>query len=368
MDDARRFAKRRQPKMIFDFIDGAAGREVGLQWNEEALRKVKLQSRVLRNVQDRSLKKSFLGQDWGLPFGVAPMGMCDLSWPHADRLLSEEAVKRGFPHCLSTAASTSLEDSFETAGTNAWFQLYVGPTEDVAWEMVERAAAAGYETLVFTVDVPVLSRRVRDLRNGFEVPFKIGFKQFVDFATHPRWSIASLLAGPPKPMNFDTLKSGGGFVRGASRAGADWQFLERLRKFWKGNLVVKGVLSAEDAVAIKNAGADAVYVSNHGGRQLDAALAAIDTLPAIRAAVGPDFPLMMDSGVRSGEDIVKALAKGADFVMLGRPFLFALGADGKRGLQTLLDLLEEEVSVVLAQIGLISVEDVNEGNLAKEYE
>lgn len=359
-------ARRRLPRMMYDFIHGGAGQEVGIDWNEQALKKVKLQSRVLRNVQERSLTKQLLGKAWGVPFGVAPMGMCNLTWPHADKMLSEQAVQRGFPHGLSTAASTTLEKSFELAGQNAWFQLYVGPTEDEAWEMVERAAAVGYETLIFTVDVPVLSRRVRDLKNGFQVPFKIGPKQFIDFATHPRWAISSLMAGSPKPMNFETSKSGRGFVRGASRAGADWDFLTKLREVWKGTLIVKGILSGEDALAIKEAGADAIYVSNHGGRQLDAAQAAIDALPLVRQAVGPGFPLLMDSGVRSGEDIVKAMALGADFVMMGRPFLYAIGADGARGLDSFLDLMEEEISVVLAQIGLTSIEDVNQDNLARE--
>jgi isopentenyl diphosphate isomerase/L-lactate dehydrogenase-like FMN-dependent dehydrogenase len=359
-------AKRRMPKMMFDFVDGAAGRELGVELNQSALKAVQLQPRVLRNVQDRTIETTLLGKKWRRPFGIAPMGMCDLTWPRADEMLSKEAIERGFPHCLSTAASTSLEDSFSVAGTNAWFQLYVGPTEDVAWEMIERAERAGYDTLVFTVDVPVLSRRVRDLKNGFHVPFQIGLKQFIDFALHPRWSVSSLFAGVPSPKNFDTLKSGGGFVRGASRAGADWDFLAKLRDRWRGRLLVKGVMSAEDALEIKKAGVDGIYVSNHGGRQLDAAPAAINALPTIRAAVGADYPLIFDSGIRSGEDVVKALALGANFVMLGRLVLYAMGADGARGLSTILDIIEEDISVTLAQIGLTDIQDVSPTNLANQ--
>ena len=318
MEDARALARRRMPRMMFDFVDGATGREAGERLNRSAIQQVRLLPRILVDIEDRSLGKSFLGRDMGLPFGIAPMGMCALAWPGADRMLAAEAVRREIPLCLSTAASTSLEDMQALAGGRAWFQLYVLHSQDFAFEMADRAAAAGYEVLVLTVDVPVVSRRVRDLRNGFQVPFRFGPKQVLDFACHPRWSLATLAHGVPKSANFDTAEGGPAFVRGASRGGADWAFLDRLRKRWTGKLVVKGVLSPAEAVRIKDAGADAVYVSNHGGRQLDGAPAAIHALPQVRAAVGADYPLIFDSGIRSGEDIVKALALGADFVMLGR--------------------------------------------------
>jgi L-lactate dehydrogenase (cytochrome) len=250
------------------------------------------------------------------------------------------------------------------AGGRAWFQLYLLRSPDFAMELADRAAAAGYEVLVLTVDVPVVSRRIRDLRNGFLVPFRFGPKQVLDFARHPRWSMATLYHGAPRSMNFDTAEGGPGFVRGASRGSADWAFLDQLRKRWTGKLVVKGVLSPADAVRIKEAGADAVYVSNHGGRQLDSAPAAIHALPQVRAAVGADYPLIFDSGLRGGEDIVKALASGADFVMLGRAFLYAIGAEGARGLAALIDVLADEISVTLAQIGRRRIEDVDGAVLA----
>ena len=243
----------------------------------------------------------------------------------------------------------------EWAGDRAWFQLYYGQSEESTLDAVERAAGAGYDTLVLTADVPQVSRRVRDQRNGFNVPFRLTPTSFLDFAIHPRWSLSTLAAGIPSPKNFS---KGDRFVRGASRAGADWNFLARLRSTWKGKLIVKGITCARDAVRVRDAGADAVYVSNHGGRQLDSAPAAIDLLPRIRAALGPDMPLLFDSGVRSGEDVVKALALGADFVMLGRPVLFALGAGGANGLSTLLDCFVQDTDVAIAQLGVSSVAEL----------
>ncbi len=287
------------------------------------------------------------------------MGMCNLAWPHADRAIAEAASMFNIPVCLSSAASSSIEDMRSWAGENAWFQLYVGGPVEQAFEMVERAHAAGYRNLILTVDVPEVSRRVRDLRNGFSMPFRIGPKLFLDFATHPRWSLSTLWYGAPKPENFAADKNGTRFDRSASRAGADWEFLDRLRAKWHGNLIVKGVTSAPDAMRIKAAGVDAIYVSNHGGRQLDSAPAAIDLLPAIRKAIGSNYPLLFDSGIRNGEDIVKALAMGADFVMIGRPALYALGADGIKGLNALIKILADDASLTLAQTGLNDISAVS---------
>lgn len=345
--------------MMFDFVDGAAGREFGVHMNHKALSDIRLQPRVLVDVADRSLNTRLLGRDLDLPFGIAPMGMCNLTWPDADRMLAAEAGRRNIPLCLSCAASSTMESMLDITDGKAWFQLYVVNDTDSAMQMVTRAERAGYEVLVLTVDVPQVSRRVRDLKNGFQVPFKFGPKQVLDFACHPEWSLRTLVRGVPRTVNFETEDQTGGFARDASRAGATWNFLHELRRHWRGKLVVKGVLSAEDAVRIRDAGADAIYVSNHGGRQLDSAPPAILALPLIRAAVGPDFPLIFDSGVRSGEDVVKALALGADFVMLGRPVLYAIGADGERGLTTLFDMFVSDIDVTLAQIGMRTVGDVD---------
>jgi len=362
-DEARALARRRLPRLVFDYIDGAAGKEHAAARNLEALDARQLMPRVLAPAEQCSLKKTFLGQTLALPFGIAPMGMCNLAWPGADQLLAAEAVRRGMPHGVSTAASSTLEAMAEQAGALAWFQLYVTGTLEAAWGLVDRAKAAGYQVLILTVDVPRVAPRPRDVRNGFTMPFHIGPRQFMDFALHPHWSLASLFHGMPRPANFDNAPGGKGFDRHASRAGANWAFLDELRRRWDGQLIVKGVLSPDDAKRIQAAGADAIYVSNHGGRQLDSAPPAITALARVRAAVGPDFPLVFDSGVRSGEDILKAMACGADLVMLGRPLLYALGADGARGLASLLDALVTELGVAMAQLGLADLSDIRASHL-----
>lgn len=353
--------------MMFEFVDGATGSEIAERRNREALAAIDLASRVLVDVEQLSTTTTLFGREYGVPFGIAPTGMCNLIWPGADQALSHEAKARRLPHCVSTAASTALQETARLNDGGAWFQLYAGSDEETTEEFLARAETAGYEVLVFTADTPRLSRRVRDIRNGFQVPFRTGVKEFIDFATHPHWSIATLLAGTPKPMNFATSKVQKKFVRDDSRGGADWTFLDRLRARWKGKLVVKGVMSVDDAVRIRDAGADAVYVSNHGGRQLDSAPPAIEALPKIRTAVGPDFPLIFDSGVRSADDMVRALALGANFVMLGRPSLYALGADGHRGLATLMDTLEDDLKAVMAQIGVTSIAQINTSVLSGQW-
>ncbi len=365
-DDAMRLARRRMPRIMYDFVAGATGRELGQQLNQQAIQQLRLQPRVLVNVENRRLTHEVLGQTYDRPFGIAPMGMCNLAWPQADRMLAATALQQNIPLCLSAAASTRIEDMAQMTEGKAWFQLYVYTSENQqsAFALVDRAQHAGYETLVLTVDVPQVSQRVRDLRNGLTFPFHIGPKQFLDFAMHPHWSLASLQAGIPRPENFLDEQGNDLFDRQASRGGCDWDFLTALRARWRGKLIVKGVLHTADAQAIKAAGADAIYVSNHGGRQLDSAPPAIMALPAIRQAVGADFPLLFDSGIRSGEDIVKALALGADFVLLGRPWLYAAGAAGQAGLARLTAILTQEINVVMAQLGLRRIADITEQSVA----
>ena len=359
-------AKGKLPSMMFDFIDGGTGCETAQLRNLEALNQVPLVSRVLRNVEDISSKTSFLGTQYDLPFGIAPMGMCNLISPYADTSLSREAAKRIIPHCVSTAASTTMEQSQIDANGCAWFQLYAGSNNEMTFEMVKRAEASGYDHLVFTVDTPRHSRRTRDIENGFSVPLKIGPKQFFDFAIHPSWSMRMLRSGAPKPMNYETSSSGESFVRSDSRGASDWSFLDQLRAMWKGKLIVKGINCVEDAQMVKDAGCDAVYVSNHGGRQLDSSSPAIKSLPGIRKALGQSFPIIFDSGIRCADDIVRALALGANFVLIGRPMLFALGAGGSQGLSIFLDRLEEDLKSVMAQIGVTDIQSINTHCIAKD--
>ncbi|MGI9419707.1 MAG: alpha-hydroxy acid oxidase [Geminicoccaceae bacterium] len=358
IEDAIACARKRLPRLIFDFVDGGADREVAVRRNAEALQRIELQPRVLGDVAERSLSTTILGKHFAVPFGIAPMGMCNVVDPEADRFIAEASATVDMPIGLSTAASTSIEDMAALGGERAWFQLYVTGAVEQAFSLVERARQAGCETLILTGDVPEVSRRVRDLRNGFQMPFRIGPSQAIDFALHPAWTFRMWRAGAPSPANFVTGKDKNSFDRGASRAGANWGFLERLRELWPKRLVLKGVMSADDAIRAQHLGVDAVWVSNHGGRQLDSAPAPITVLPKIRAAVGSGFPLIYDGGIRHGDDVVRARALGADFVMLGRPILFAIGADRGEGLQRYLDILKQEISLVLAQIGRRSLDEV----------
>ena len=355
--DARALAAQRLPRLIYDFIDGAAGEELGLASNISDLQRVRLQPRSLAEVNSISLTTSFLGQDWDVPFGIAPMGMCDLAWPGTDRALAALSQRHNLPLGVSTASSTPLEELLRLSGGRAWFQLYVtGSTQD-AMALSSRAAKAGYDTLILTVDVPRLGKRPRDVRNGFATPFRMTARHFVDFATHPHWSLNTLASGLPTMANFSGANAKG-YDRNAPRTGANWSFLQQLRAAWRGKLIIKGVLSAEDAVRMKAEGVDAICVSNHGGRQLDSAPSAIAVLPAIRQAVGPAFPLLFDSGIRTGDDIVKARALGADMVLVGRPFLYALAAVGPAGAERMYSCFTGEIETALAQIGIATVSAV----------
>ena len=355
-EDARALAQQRLPWMVFDYFDGAAGTGFGEKRNRDVMQAIQLNPRVLNNVENRQLTVNIFNQEMGLPFGVSPMGMCNLSMPGADLMLAKLAAKHKVPVGVSTAASTSLEEMIETAEGNAWFQLYFSGNQQQSDLLMSRAEESGYETLVLTVDVPEVGRRPRELRRGFTMPFKIGPQQFIDFAMHPRWSLTTLVKGRPELANFGGKF--GAFERTASRAGADWSLLERIRNNWKGKLVVKGVLNTNDALKLKSAGVDAIQVSSHGGRQLDSGPPAITSLKVIREAVGKDYPLFYDSGIRSGEDIIKAYAMGADYVFLGRPLLFAIAARGESGLNQLTDVITSETSITLAQLGVNNIQAI----------
>jgi isopentenyl diphosphate isomerase/L-lactate dehydrogenase-like FMN-dependent dehydrogenase len=370
--EARQVAKRRLPRMMFDFIDGASGDESLRDLNSAMIDHIRLMPRVLIDISERAMSTSILGQETGLPFGIAPMGMCALSWPGADFGLAREAAKRHIPLCVSTASSMALEQVIELAEGHAWFQLYADQSNGFVDELIDRAIAADYKVLILTVDVPIPSVRTRDKRNGFSFPMNWGASQIWDFASHPRWSLETALHAirhqMPQPMNYATSSQKTTFVRNASRAGADWNFLVALRDRWPGKLVVKGVQSVEDALRIKTIGADAIYVSNHGGRQLNAAPVAIDSLVEIRNAVGGAFPLIFDGGIRNGEHVIKALAAGADFVMLGRSVMYALGAGGAVGLGQILDLIEAEASSAMGLLGCRNIAELGAANLAGNYE
>lgn len=366
--EARLRARKRLPRMMFDYVDGASSDERLSLLNSTAFDSFRLMPRVLRDVADRDLSTEILGMQMGLPFGIAPMGMCALSWPNADQYMARAAATRRMPLCVSTAASAPLETIIEDADGYAWFQLYADQSSEFVDEMVQRAKDSGYKVLILTVDVPIPSVRTRDLRNGFTFPLHWGPRQIWDFVSHPHWSLASLVHalgnGMPRPMNYATSSKGTKFVRNASRGRATWGFLELLRDRWPEKLIVKGVQCPKDAVRINALGVDAIYVSNHGGRQLNSAPTSIESLAQIRRAVGNAMPLIFDGGIRNGEHVIKALALGADFVMLGRSALFGLGAGGSEGLSDILDLISTEASAVMGLAGHQKITEISAKNLA----
>ena len=368
IDDAIRLSKKRLPKLVFDFIDGASGDDKLAEINSKALDQIRLEPKVFRNVENRNLSKKIFDFHFDYPFGFAPMGMTNLSWPEADKMIAKESAYNNIPTCVSMASSTTLEDMFTFSEGHSWMQIYIFQSEEFIMELLKRAENIGYKVLILTVDVPILSRRARDDRNGFGYPFKIGPKQFLDFALHPQWSLTTLFKGAPQPMNYVTSKSGDQiFRRKESRGATDWNTLKRVRDAWKGKLIIKGVMNSEDALKIKEAGADAIQVSNHGGRQLDSATASINALPLIRKALGDDFPILFDSGIRSGSDILRALALGANFVMFGRPLMYAIGADGAKGLRRIINLIKEELSTNLGLVGLTDINEVDKKIIAEKF-
>jgi len=360
-EDARQRAKAVLPRLVFDYIDGASGGGLGDEANRNALRALRVVPRILRDVRERNLSTTIFGKTYDLPFGIAPMGMCDLSWPGADLWLAQLAARENVPHGVSTVASSSIETFWETSQGQAWFQLYFSGDGSGTHKLVDRAKAIGYETLVLTVDVPEVGRRPRELRQGFKMPFRMSPRAFTDFALHPYWSLTTLAKGSPELGNFTPEHAARGYIfdRTESRAGVDWAFFDRLRDQWPGNIVAKGVLDPRDAVELKSRGADAIQVSSHGGRQMESSVLPIHALPTIRQAVGPDFPVFFDSGVRTGEDVLKVLALGADFAFFGRPLQFSIAARQERGLAEFWEGVRTELSLSLAMLGLTDVADLS---------
>ncbi|QDL94581.1 alpha-hydroxy-acid oxidizing protein (plasmid) [Paroceanicella profunda] len=359
----RAAARARMPRFAFDFIDGGAGTEAGLARNRAAFTEALLMPRALVNTEAPiSTARSFLGREWRLPFGIPPIGLAGIAWPGVDRILAAAAERHGVPYVASTPSTDTLEALKQVAPGSGMFQLYVGRSAEITDDLVARAEAAGYTDLVVTVDVPRPGKRLRDLRNGFGLPLRPGPRMVLDLLTHPAWSLAMARAGAPRFANLERYAAPGANARslaelmaGQSSGRLDWALLARLRQRWSGRMVVKGILNPEDAARAVGEGADAVVVSNHGGRQLDSAPAPLTAIRAVRDRVGTQVPLALDGGVRSGEDILKALNAGADFVFLGRPFLFAVAARGAEGAEALFALLAAELESALAQTGLTAL-------------
>ena len=362
LDDFRKKAKIKLPKMVFGYIDGGAGNGLAVDRNLESFKKILLQPRALKDVSQRNQSKILLSEKWQHAFGIAPMGLCNVANPMSDTMLAHSANKSGIPLCVSTAASTTMEKMYEIAGDNIWFQLYMGSSKEATLKLVDRAKELGIRNLILSVDVPAQGYRPTEVRDGFKAPFVFGTQQLLDCATHPSWSIPYIFSGIPKfAHNFGLSEGGKPFFDrySGTRLIADLDFLKSLRDRWKGNLYVKGITCVQDAYDCINCGCSGIYVSNHGGRQLESAPAALDLLRLIRSELGSQFPIMFDGGVRSGEDIIKALALGADFVFLGRPFLFASALGYRPAIVHLIKILGKQIDSAMAQIGCTSLEELN---------
>ena len=354
-DDFQKSAKRRLPKLLFEYIDGAASDGSGEVENREIIRKLRLKTKALINVEQRSLNHKVFRIPSKLPVGIAPMGMVQMAGVGADEALARVAAKYEIPVGVSTAASMSLEKYAEYSQGYAWFQLYYMADKVELEKLLSRVLAAGYKTLIFTVDVPEVGFRPNEIQNGLTMPFKLGPKQIVDFAMHPNWSLKTLIHGAPKFGNFTGTNS---FNRNASRAGADWEFLRYLRDRWPNKLVIKGVLNIDDAINMKGMGVDGIYVSSHGGRQLASAPHPIEMLPKIREALVKNVQIFYDSGLRTGEDLVKAYALGADFAFMGRPWSLAYAANNRHGIDNYSGYLCKEASVAMAMIGRTKIAQI----------
>lgn len=368
IDDLREMARRRVPRIAFDFLDGGAGSEASLRRNRAALDAITLTPRVLRDVAARGTTTSLFGRTYAAPIGVAPVGLANLIWPGADRLLASAARDANLPYILSTAGTTSIEDIAAAAPDHAWFQLYVAEDERITTDLMRRAGAAGIEVLVVTLDAAVPGKRCRDLRNGFTLPLRPTLPNILDLARRPAWLAAMARQGAP---GFATLAPyappGGGarshaaFMAQQVTARLDGAMLARIRDRWPGRLVLKGILAAEDAVTAADLGADGIIVSNHGGRQSDVAPASIEALPAIREAVGDRLTVMMDSGVRSGGDVARALAHGAEFCFSARSFLYGAGAAGAAGAAKAAAILIDETNRTMGLLGHTGVSGLRPG-------
>ncbi|MGM9490416.1 alpha-hydroxy acid oxidase [Ideonella sp. YS5] len=366
-DDWRREARRRLPRFVFDYVDGAADDGLCLRRNRTDLDAITLKPRVLRDTSTVDTGVEIFGRGWAMPVGVAPTGLNGLVRPGGDGLLASAAAGAGIPFTLSTASNERLEQlRVAAAEGEQWMQLYVMHRE-MAERIVRRAAATGYRALVLTVDVPVSGNRELDLRNGFRLPFRPTPRLAWDVASHPRWALRLARHGAPDFANLrpDEGEPASAALQAALLARAMdrtlvWEHLAWLRELWKGPLLLKGILHAEDARRAVDHGADGVIVSNHGGRQLDAAPSAISALPAVVSAAAGRVPVFMDGGVRRGSDVAKALALGAAAVFVGRPLLYALAAGGRDGASAWLQSLRDDLVRTMVLLGTRRAEELRE--------
>ena len=370
IEDLRRLAKRRLPRAVFDFFDGGAEDEITLRDNQAAYRRCRLLPSVLTDVSVIDTSALILGDRAELPMAIAPTGAVGFGWRGGDIAIARAAAAAGIPYALSSTATASIEQIADKAPGRLWFQAYILRNKPFLAALIERARVADYEALVITVDLPVGGKRERDFRNDFSVPFRFTPRNLLDFARHPLWLSTIVRHGMPVMENLVGLDAQATSSTAiASSVGRNydpafnWDSLQKIRDSWPRKLIVKGILGPQDAVRVAAMGCDALVVSNHGGRQLDGAVATFDALPAVVQAVDGHIPVLLDGGIRRGSDIFKALAMGAEGVLLGRATLYGAAAAGEAGASRAITILKDELIRTMQLCGVRSTEEVNSSAL-----
>ena len=359
--DFRDAARRVMPRMVFNYVDGGSGSESTLRENEAAFERIRLVSAAPANVAARSQEITLFGRKLPTPLIVAPLGLASSFWTKGELTLARAAAKHGIPFVLSNNASVTLDEAMAAGSGPKWFQLYTPPSRDATKEWARRVKEAGYEAIEVTVDTLVPSRRLRDMRAGFTMPFAWTPRKFLDVALHPEWAARIGPHGAPRPSLMFALPwgvDGAADMRTRLTPALDWDLLRWFRDEWKGTLIVKGLADPRAAKIALDSGMDAVVISNHGGRQLDGAIATIDILPEFVAEVGGKMPILIDSGFRSGTDVVKALALGATAVQLGRAMAYAVATAGEAGAVRALDIVRGELDTAMALCGVARIADL----------
>lgn len=366
IDDLRAIAKRRLPGGVFDYVDGGAEDERTLHRNSAAFADIELRPRVLRDVSRIDTSTTLLGRLLPAPLVLAPTGFTRMVHPEGELAVARAAARAGLPYVLSTLSTRSIEEVAACSGGPKWFQVYVWRDRGLVKEMIERAAHAGYDALVLTVDTAVFGRRDRDLRRGFSLPPQIGLGTLADGVRHPGWTSRFLRGGPIKFANVVGRDVGDGsdavsladYINAQFDPSLTWSDVEWMRSLWDGRFVIKGIQTVADAMLAADLGVDAIALSNHGGRQLDSAPAPLDLVAPVADAVGDRAEIICDGGVRRGSDIVKAVALGARACTIGRAYLYGLGAAGERGVDHVLRMLDTDVRRTMALIGATSVAEL----------
>lgn len=362
-------AKRRIPHLAWEFLDSGTGRDQCVARNAAAFDAVRLVPRFLQGDFTPQIGTELFGAQYDAPFGIAPIGQSGLIWPGAEKILAATAAKFRVPYGLSTVAAESIEAVGAVAGDMGWFQLYPPRDPEIRDDLLSRAEAAGFEVCLLTVDIPVPSRRERQFRAGMSLPPRLTPRILAQVLARPRWCLEVLRAGAPRFRTLDRYmeqmadkddgkKDIATFMARNLGNVLDWDYVAQVRDRWSKPLVLKGILSPADAVKAVELGIDGILISNHGGRQLDAAPSSLEMLPAIRDAVGGRAKILLDSGLRTGEDVLKARALGADFVLLGRAFQYGVAALGRRGGDHVMEILIDELKNTMSQIGLHKLADV----------